>query len=44
VPDRKRNLSVGKLPPVLDDRLVTALRELMQDLAGFQTRRVDRAM
>jgi hypothetical protein len=42
VPDRKRNRSVGKLPSILDDRQVIALRKLIQDFASFQTRRVDR--
>src|SRR6266704_4988371 len=39
---RKLDLSVGKLPPVLDDWQVTALRRLTDDFAGLQTDRINR--
>jgi len=39
---RKLNLPVGKLPPVLDDWQVTALRRLIDDFAGLQTGRINR--
>src|ERR1700730_18650395 len=35
VAQRKLDLTVGKLPPVLDDRRVISLRRLIEDLAGF---------
>ena len=31
------DLAVGKLPPVFDNRRVSCLRKLIEDLAGFQT-------
>jgi hypothetical protein len=34
---RELNLTVGKLPPVLDDRREVSLRELIEDFAGFAT-------
>jgi hypothetical protein len=40
--NRELNLAVRKLPPVLDDRQVTALRKLTEDFAGLHTRRLDR--
>jgi hypothetical protein len=35
---REFNLTVGKLPPVFDDRHVSSLRKLTEDLAGFPAR------
>ena len=39
---RKLDLSVGELPPVLDDWQVTALQRLIDDFAGLQTGRINR--
>jgi hypothetical protein len=36
------NLPVGKLPPALDDFLVSALRNAMDDVADFEARRLQR--
>jgi hypothetical protein len=41
VPHRELNLTVGKLPPVLNDRRVISPRSLVDDFAGFQTGGVD---
>jgi len=40
--NRKFNLSVGALPPIFNNWNETALRKLMDDLAGFATSRVNR--
>jgi hypothetical protein len=40
--DRELNLSVGTLPPIFNDWNETALRKLIDDLAGFATSRVNR--
>jgi hypothetical protein len=37
VSHREFNLTVGKLPPVLDDRREVSLRKLIEDFAGFAT-------
>jgi len=37
-------MTVGKLPPVLDDWHVAALRRLAEDFAGFYTSRVNRQL
>jgi hypothetical protein len=34
--------AVGKLPPVFDHRHVSPVPRLVEDFAGFQTRRIDR--
>ena len=39
---RKLDFPIGKLPPVLDDWQVTALRRLIDDFAGLQTGRINR--
>src|SRR6266404_6392737 len=44
VPHRELDLTVGKLPPVLDDGSVISLRSLIDDFAGFPTRGVDRQL
>src|SRR6266436_9783818 len=44
VPHRELDLTVGKLPPVLDDGRVVSLRSLIDDFAGFPTRGVDRQL
>src|ERR1700730_6302856 len=41
VPQRELDLTVGKLPPVLDDRRVISLRRLIEDLAGFAAGCID---
>jgi len=41
VSHREFNLTVGKLPPVLDDRREVSLRELIKDFAGFATSFLD---
>jgi hypothetical protein len=38
----KLDLTVGKLPPVFDDRFASALRKLIDDIAGFAAGRVNR--
>ena len=42
VSHREFDLTVGKLPPVFDHCHVSGLRKLIEDFAGFQTRRIDR--
>src|SRR6202790_4490637 len=41
VAQRKLDLTVGKLPPVLDDRRIISLRRLIEDLAGFAAGCID---
>ena len=41
VSQRELDLTVGKLPPVLDDRRVISLRRLIEDLAGFAAGCID---
>src|ERR1700730_19129248 len=41
VPQCELDLTVGKLPPVLDDRRIISLRRLIEDLAGFAAGCID---
>jgi hypothetical protein len=41
VSHREFNLTVGKLPPILDDRRVASLWHLIEDFAGFPTGCID---
>jgi hypothetical protein len=40
--DSEFNLPVGALPPIFDDWNETALRDLIDNFAGFATSRVNR--
>jgi hypothetical protein len=42
VSNRQLDVTVGKLPPVLDDLEVTALRRPPDDFASFRARRIHR--
>jgi hypothetical protein len=42
VSHREFDLTVRKLPPILDNRQVSGLRTLIKDFTSFQTRRINR--
>jgi hypothetical protein len=42
MPPRELNMTIGKLPPVFDDRHIARLRTLIEYFAGLQARRVNR--
>jgi hypothetical protein len=42
MPHRELDLTVGKLPPILDDGDVTSLRHLIEDFASFAASCLDR--
>src|ERR1700682_2588069 len=44
VPQREFDLTIGKLPPVLDDRRVISLRRLIEDFAGLAAGCIDRQL
>jgi hypothetical protein len=42
MPPRELDISIGKLPPVFDDRHIARLRRLIEYFARLQASRVDR--
>ena len=42
MPQRELNMTIGKLPPVFDDRHITRLRRLIEYFARLQASRVNR--